>query len=273
VGPLAPAAGCARLLRHEIICATTFSGARSSAIAATGARPRRREAHDLLRTCRHAWVRAWAWLGLLPGRVARVAFALVCWLIAAMLLGGLFLQLLSGGAKADPKVLAALLAGILSAAFLGTYGREVASRIKKLGPFELFEIGRATGYLEDLSSLEFDDLPDEVSPALAQQHGIRLGRFHLSDKQSFSFERGDRYLNYLEYSDSEHTQGRQQSEHWKQLLTIGRSAFLVGQWTKAIHWLERLEELSHRTFQPTRVDYYTGMAHVFSLVERPPAPR
>lgn len=51
-------------------------------------------------------------------------------------------------------------------------------------------------------------------------------------------------------------------------MTIGRSAFWIGEWTKAIHWLERLEMLSQRSFQPSEVDYHVGMAHVFSLVER-----
>src|ERR1700688_443644 len=194
----------------------------------------------LLRVCRHAWVRVWAWLGMLPARLARAAFALVCWLIVALLLGGMFLQLFHDGGRTDLKVLAALLAAILPAAFLGAYGREVASRIKKLGPFELFEIAKATGYLEDLSALDFD-LPDGVAVAPDQHGVIRVGRSRFSEKQSFFFERGDRYLNYLEYSSSEPTHGRQQTEHSNQLLTIGRSAFSIGEWTKAIHWLERLE--------------------------------
>ena len=223
---------------------------------------------NLLRVCRHAWVRVWAWLGLLPARLARAAFALVCWLIVALLLGSMFRQLFHDSGNTDPKVLAAILAAILPAAFLGAYGREVASRIKKLGPFELFEIAKATGYLEDLSSLDFD-LPDGVALAPDQHGEIRVGRSRSSEKQSFFFERGDRYLNYMEYSGSEPTQGRQQTEHWKQLLTIGRSAFSIGEWTKAIHWLERLEKLSRRSFEPARVDFYAGMAHVFSLVERP----
>jgi tetratricopeptide (TPR) repeat protein len=222
----------------------------------------------LLRACRRAWVRAWAWLGRLPGRVAKAAFTLVCWLIVALLLGSMFVQLLHDRGNTDPKVLAALLAAILPAAFLGAYGREVASRIKKLGPFELFEIGKATGYLEDLSALEFDRRFDVATTLTPDQHGeIRLGRSRFTEKQSFAFERGDRYLNYLEYSGSEPTQGRQQTEHWKQLFTIGFSAFSIGEWTKAIHWLERLEELSRRSFEPARVDFYVGMAHVFSFVE------
>jgi tetratricopeptide (TPR) repeat protein len=204
----------------------------------------------------------------LPARLARAAFALVCWLIVGLLLGGMFLQLFHDGGKTDLKVLAALLAAILPAAFLGAYGREVASRIKKLGPFELFEIAKATGYLEDLSALDFD-LPDGVTLAPDQHGEIRVGRSRFSEKQSFFFERGDRYLDYLEYSSSEPTHGRQQTEHWNQLLTIGRSAFSIGEWTKAIHWLERLEKLSRRSFEPARIDFYVGMAHVFSLVELP----
>ncbi len=211
----------------------------------------------LLQRCRSTLGRAWTWLGRLPGQAARVAFGLVCWLIVVVLLMGLLLQV---AGRTDPKIVVSILALLLPAAFLGAYGREVASRIKKLGPFELFEVGKETDYLAELPFRpDLDDLrPD-------QKGEIKLQKF--SERDRFAFERGDRYLNYLEYSGSEPTQGRMQERHWRQLLTIGRGALGSGEWTKAIHWLERLEKLSHRSLEPSRIDGYLAMSHIYFAIE------
>jgi tetratricopeptide (TPR) repeat protein len=193
----------------------------------------------------------------LPGRAAIFGFRLVCWSIVAALLFGLLSQTLG---PTDPKILAALLVGLLPAAFLAAYGHEVAGRIKKLGPFELFEIQKGAQYLEDIS-LGFE------TPDLAPDSGgaVRLKKF--SERQQFFFDRAERYLTYLEFSGSEPDKGLHQEEYFKLLFTFARTALANGGWTKAIYWFERLERLSHRSVSPLRVDNYIAMSCYYSALE------
>src|ERR1700740_2834491 len=212
----------------------------------------------MLQGFRRGCLRGWTWLVRLPRLAARAAFSLICWLIVAALLLGVIRQVLG---TPDPKVLAALLVGLLPAAFLGAYGHEVANRIKKLGPFELFAVREGAAYLEDVS------LDILESPDLAPEPGGAIRVVHFSEKKRFFFDRGDRYLNYLEFSRTEPSEGQPQVEHWRLLFTFARSALASGEWTKAIYWLSRLEKLSHRGFQPSRVDNYIATSCLFSVLE------
>jgi hypothetical protein len=213
---------------------------------------------QIVRSCSRGAARIWIWLGQLPVRAARLAFELTCWLATAILLVGVVRQVLG---PTDAKTLAALIAGLLPAAFLGAYGREVASRIKKLGPFELFAVREGAADLEDLSLFRE---PSEIAPGA--DGAIHVDK--LSPRQRFFFDRADRYLNYLEFSGTEPHLGRQQEVHFELLFKIGRSAHFTGEWTKATYWLHHLEKLSNSRYKPNVVDNYIAMSCIFSVIEK-----
>jgi hypothetical protein len=94
------------------------------------------------------------WLENLLGRTAKLAFTLTCWVTALALLAGVLLQI---AGPTDVKVLASLLAGFLGTLFLAAYGTEVANRIKKVGPLELFE---AQAKARELEAAELPTVKD-----------------------------------------------------------------------------------------------------------------
>ena|ERR1700726_1082697 len=210
-----------------------------------------------LRKCQRGLLGLWRWLERLPGRAARTAFSLVCWLTVATLSFGLIWQVTG---LAEAKVVAALVAGLLAAAFLGAYGREIASRIKRVGPLELFEAKKKTRYLEAAELPK----PKDLVPG----PGGAIKTTKLSDRQRFYFDRLDRFLHYLEYSASEPTKGAQQDEHYELLFTCAHFALATGEWTKAIYWFKRLEKLSHRGFRSSLIDNYVAMSCLYSVLDK-----
>lgn len=210
------------------------------------------------------WLRVWYRLVLLPGWAAKMTFSLVCWLIVLVLLSGIALQVLHVGGPTDAKVLGALLAGLLPAAFLGAYGKDVANRIKKFGPVELFEVREGATYLRDVSLKYWEfgqDVVDTDEPPI-----VASGSKAFPERLQFFFERADRYLNFLEYSGSEPASGRLQEEHFELLLKVARGAIAKREWKKAIYWCEHLEKLSHRSFFPEKIDNYIATSCVSSVL-------
>lgn len=190
--------------------------------------------------------RPFRWLRDLLLAALRSVFPLVCLVLVPLLLGGIVVELLRP--TPDAKRVAALLVGLFAAAFLAAYGRDVALRVRKLGPVELSD-------LQD-QVLKPSDLPREVTiPGGMAVETIGSPRPpSFSTEEEFHFEQADRYLSFLEFTGrAEPPPGSRRKELIELLWYVGRFANARGQWGKAIQRLEWLERLARPHPNPEAV--------------------
>src|ERR1700709_2241746 len=83
---------------------------------------------------------------------------------AALLLLLSLLQTLFSEQPVDAKLVAVLIPSLLAAAFLAAFGKEVAGRIKKIGPIEILEAHK--------DFLGLDEISADVLKSLGQPLGV-----------------------------------------------------------------------------------------------------
>jgi len=90
------------------------------------------------------------WLDKELDDARRQTFQVIAALVALLLLFSLIDETL---VKRSPeaKTVAALVVSLLTAAFLAAYGKEVAGRIKKIGPIELMEGQKVARELDEIA--------------------------------------------------------------------------------------------------------------------------
>jgi tetratricopeptide (TPR) repeat protein len=188
----------------------------------------------------------------------RAVFPILCLALALLLL--VEIGILVTSPKPDAKVLAILIPALLAAAFLGAYGHDVATRIRKLGPVEIGEIQddhfRAWEMPRRLAVEETGSVIFETSgrPAVPS----------FSPEKDWAFEQGDRYLSFLEFSGrAEPPDGPQRQQLLEALLFVGRAANARGQWGKAIQRLAWLERLAGGSAEPSAIADL-AMANLYS---------
>ncbi len=111
------------------------------------------------------------------------AFRIVAACAALLLLLSL-LQTLFSEQPVDAKLVAVLIPSLLAAAFLACFGKEVAGRIKKIGPIEILEAHK--------DFLGLDEISADVLKSLGQPLGAAesLEKTPLSPNQKLYYEEG-----------------------------------------------------------------------------------
>jgi tetratricopeptide (TPR) repeat protein len=161
----------------------------------------------------------------------------------------------------DPKLVAVLVPSLLAAAFLACFGKEVAGRIKKIGPIEILEAHQAVRGLDEIGS--------EVVKALDgfPQVSLSLEKTQLTPAQRFYFVEGDKLLTYLKLSGTEPESGAERQVFWELLFRVGRTAHTQLEWQIAIRWLEYLEKVSEGTYRSVEVSNYLAFSHLFAALQ------
>jgi len=195
------------------------------------------------------------WLDKELDDARRQTFQVIAALVALLLLFSLIDETL---VKRSPeaKTVAALVVSLLTAAFLAAYGKEVAGRIKKIGPIELMEGQKV--------ARELDEIARKAIEAEQERQGevFVLLKTQLSPSQQFYYQEGDRLLSHLKFSGSEPETGAERDTLWKLLFTIADTATTQTEWLKAIRWLEHLEKLPKGTYRPDEVNNWLAFSNL-----------
>jgi len=199
------------------------------------------------------------WLGRELDEARRQAFQVVAGLITLLLLIALVEELL-GKPAPEATTVGALVLSLLTAAFLAAYGREVAGRIKKIGPIELLEGQKASRELDEIAGEVIK--AGEVAPLTDP-----FTKVELSARQQFYFREGERLLIHLKLSGSEPEAGAGRDIFWELLFKIGYTATTQLEWMKAMRWLLHLEKLSRGSYRPDEVSNYLAFSNVLSALQ------
>jgi hypothetical protein len=194
---------------------------------------------------------------------AKLVFQLVAFATASLLLVSLTRELLLNPSP-DEKRIAAIVASLFVAAFLAAYGKEVAGRIKKIGPLEIAEARKAVRELDEIAKASVDYIPGE-DPGVAvdvSAEGYPI-QTHLTETQSFYYVEGERFLTYLKFSGTEPESGEARDVFWELLYKIGIMAMRQREWLKAIRWLKHLEKVSKAAYKPSDVNTYLAFSNLF----------
>jgi hypothetical protein len=143
---------------------------------------------------------------------------------------------------------------VLVSALLARHGEVIASRLKKLGPLELFEEVR-----EALANLE--DIASKVPVYKVSEDELELKPAKLSPQERFAFDQGDLFAAMLLLGGTEPTHAAPRRRYFELLYKVGGCALSQKQWPRATARLERLEELSDCTYNPRDVLYLSGAAY------------
>src|SRR4051794_39844298 len=114
----------------------------------------------------------------------RQAFQVVAAVIALLLLFSLAQELLAKKAP-DAKVVVAIVVCLFGAAFLAAYGRDVAARIKKIGPIELLEGQKAARELDSIAGEGARALGKSGVVKMADSFNLDLTKVELSATEQF----------------------------------------------------------------------------------------
>ena len=203
-------------------------------------------------------IRKWIAGELASARLGVLAIIAAC---ATLLLLLSLLQTLFSEQPVDAKLVAVLVPSLLAAAFLAAFGKEVAGRIKKIGPIEILEAHQAVHGLDEIGS--------EVVKALDQplQLTLSLEKTQLLPAQRFYYAEGDKLLTYLKLSGTEPESGAERQVFWELLFRVGRTAHTQLDWPIAIRWLEHLEKVSEGDYRSAEVSNYLAFSYLFAAIQ------
>jgi hypothetical protein len=195
---------------------------------------------------------------------AKLVFQLVAVATASLLLVSLTRELFLNPSP-DEKRIATLIASLFVAAFLAGYGKEVAGRIKKIGPVEIAEARKAIRELDEIAKASVDYMPGEDSVVDVSAEGYHT-QTHLTETQNFYYLEGERFLTYLKFSGTEPESGEARDVFWELLYKIGIMAMRQREWLKAIRWLKHLEKISKAAYKPSDVNTYLAFSNLFAAL-------
>ena len=194
----------------------------------------------------------------------KLTFQLVAVVTTVLLLAALARELLLKGPP-DEKRIATLVASLFVAAFLAAYGRDVAGRIRKIGPLEIAEAQKAVRELDEIAKASLHYIPGEESAVYVLAEGDDL-QPKLTETQSFYYTEGERLLTYLKFSGSEPESGEGRDVVWELLYKVGIMAIRQREWLKAIRWLKHLEKVSKSAYKPSDVSTYLAFSNLFAAL-------
>jgi hypothetical protein len=180
---------------------------------------------------------------------------------AALLLALSLLEALFSEQPVDAKLVAVLVPALLTAAFLAAFGKDVAGRIKKIGPIEILEAHK--------DFLGLDEISADVLKSLGQPLGVAesLEKTPLSPNQKLYYEEGGKLLTYLKLSGTEPKSGPERKVFWELLFLVGRTAHTQLEWPLAIRWLEHLERLSDGDYRAAEVSNLLAFSNLFAALQ------
>jgi tetratricopeptide (TPR) repeat protein len=192
-------------------------------------------------------------LAVKAGRMlAWTFFTLSCLVTMVICLGILARQ---AGAKEPSGTVISTAGGlILVCAMLARHNEAIASRLKKLGPLELFEeVHEALAQLDDIAS--------KVPVYKVSEDDLELKPATLSPAERFAFIQADLVASMLQLGGGEPTRPASLRRYYELLFKVGTCALSQKQWPGATARLERLEEVSGGTYKQRDVLYRSGAAY------------
>jgi len=192
---------------------------------------------------------------MLARGIGKLFFIVVSLAVILAGMGLLLRQLVAD--EPDAALIGAAGALILAGALFARYGEDLAGRLKKVGPIELFEEIRET-----LSTLE--EIAAKMPEILVSEEStVDVQPVPLSAAKKFSFEQADLYAAMLVAMGKEPTQPGLQSKYFALLLKLGAYAFLKKDWPRVAARLGRLEELSDGSYRHEEVAHFLGVAYCY----------
>jgi hypothetical protein len=195
---------------------------------------------------------------------AKLAFQLVAVTTTSLLLVSLTRELFLTPSP-DEKRIATLIASLFVAAFFAAYGKEVAGRIKKIGPLEIAEAQKVVRELDEIAKASLVYMPGEDSAVDFSAEGYHT-QTNLTETQNFYYIEGERFLTYLKFSGTEPGSGEARDVFWELLYKIGIMAMRQREWLKAIRWLKHLEKVSKTAYKPSDVNIYLAFSNLFAAL-------
>jgi len=183
-------------------------------------------------------------IGRVLAKLGRHLFQAACILLFLILLVGLVDELL--GPAPDTKAAAALGATLLVLAFGAQSGQHLLTRIKKIGPLELFEL-RASEIIEVVR-----EVLDEVD--------VEIGNAALTPRAQQAYGRTLALVRHVEFSGATPTSDRELKRYGDLLLKCAQLAGVKGDWWVAQWALLRVRSLLGKRFEATKVAYNLGKA-------------
>jgi hypothetical protein len=196
----------------------------------------------------------------------RQAFQVVAAVITFLLLFSLAQELLAKQAP-DAKVVVAIVVCLFGAAFLAAYGKDVAARIKKIGPIELLEGQKAARELDSIAGEGARALGKSGVVKMADSFNLDLTKVELSATEQFYYLEGDKLLTHLKLSGSEPETGAERDVVLELLFVVGFTATTQREWLKAIRWLRHLEKISGATYRSLEVSSFLAFSILFSMLQ------
>jgi tetratricopeptide (TPR) repeat protein len=187
-------------------------------------------------------------------------------LLTFLLLLSLIQELLFKQAS-DAKTVGALVACLFAAAFLAAYGKDVAARIKRVGPIELLEGQKAARELDSIAGEGARALGESGVIQKTDSFSLDLTKpIPLSTVQEFYYQEGDKLLTHLKLSGAEPEAGADREVVMELLFRVGYTAVTQREWMKAIRWLRHLEKLSRATYRSVEVSNYLAFSILLSAL-------
>jgi tetratricopeptide (TPR) repeat protein len=156
---------------------------------------------------------------------------------------------------------------LFAAAFLAAYGKDVAARIKRVGPIELLEGQKAARELDSIAGEGARALGESGVIQKTDSFSLDLTKpIPLSTVQEFYYQEGDKLLTHLKLSGAEPEAGADREVVMELLFRVGYTAVTQREWMKAIRWLRHLEKLSRATYRSVEVSNYLAFSILLSAL-------
>ena len=173
---------------------------------------------------------------------------MVCAVLIVLLLIALGLELF-GKYPPDQALVVALATLVLVSIILLSFGSDLRSRLKKLGPLELYQ-GEARSLVEDLDRYRFKVKADQ-----------RTGQLW-TGRRRFQYEELDRLVSQVEFEGRAPKRTHLLRVYFDVLFQVGTAAAVQGEWARAARRLERLVDLSGGEHEPGSAYFNLGLSYV-----------
>jgi hypothetical protein len=211
------------------------------------------------------------WLDKGLDAARRQFFQAIAFVVTFLLLISLMVETLKPAPEA--KTVGALVLSLLTAAFLASFGKEVAGRIKKIGPIELLEAQKAARELDEMAAevikavqVTLEVTRGAVKPGEVATTKSPFTKIELSARQQFYYREGDKLLTHLKFSGSAPEAGAGRDIFWELLFNIASTAITQLEWMRAIRWLQHLEKISGGSYRPDEVSNWLAFSNLGSAL-------
>jgi tetratricopeptide (TPR) repeat protein len=201
--------------------------------------------------------KTWKFLLTVHDGFSRILFSLALWFLIGILAWLLFRELFKK--DQNPTLLATAVVLLLLVVLFERYESVLVSRLKKIGPLELFEEAR------DVFA-NFKEIGGKI-PLVGSPTKSHAVPHRLTPYESFQCQQGEAAVTLLEFTKSEPEKTRHKDEYFNLLYKVGSCAVSQNDWARATARLDKLRKLSEDSFHPEIVLPLVGLSYFYWALE------